>query len=167
MSEEAQRALELAMEMERKGRDFYRRVAEETDYPEARGMFYSLAIDEVEHLNWLQAQRDSLVSKGQWLPYQVPPVHAPKERQPIFSAEQVRENMGKYRSEIPALRLGLDMEERSRAFYQKAAQETDDERGKAMFSGLADWEKSHWEILKKEYDLLMAEYSRYMGFEPF
>jgi len=160
-------ALEFAMNTEKRGREFYQRVASETDYAKARRMFLSLAEDEIEHLNWLQAQRDSLLSKGEWLPYRAPPAHIQKEGPPIFSDEQLKENVGKYRSELPVLRLGLEMEEGSRAFYAKAAQETKDEQGKAMLSRLADWERTHWEILKREYDLLMEEYRRYMGFEPF
>lgn len=170
MSEEmrsALEALEIAMNTEKRGREFYRRVAKETDYAKARQMFLSLAEDEIEHLNWLQAQRDSLLSKGEWLPYEAPPAHIQEEGPPIFSDEQVKENVGKYRSELPVLRLGLEMEERSRAFYARAAQETEAEQGKAMFSRLAAWETSHWEILKREYDLLMEECRRYMGFEPF
>jgi len=170
MSEEVQsvlEAVEIAMNTEERGREFYQRVANETDYPEARQMFLSLGEDEVEHLNWLQAQRNSLLSKGEWLPYRAPPAHIQKEGPPIFSDEQVKENVGKYRSELPVLRLGLEMEESSHAFYAKAARETEDERGKAMFSRLADWERTHWEMLKREYDLLMEEYRRHMGFEPF
>jgi len=170
MSEEMQsalEALEIALNTEKRGREFYRRVANETDYPEARQMFLYLVEDEVEHLNWLQAQRDSLLSKGEWLLCRAPPAHIQKEGPPIFSDEQVKENVGKYRSELPVLRLGLEMEESSHAFYAKAARETKDDQGKAMFSRLADWERTHWEILKREYDLLMEEYRRYMGFEPF
>jgi len=170
MSEEVQsvlEALEIAMNTEKRGREFYQKVARETDYLEARQMFLSLAEDEMEHLNWLKAQRDSLLSRGEWLPYQAPPAHIQKEGPPIFSDQQVKENVGKYRSEIPVLRLGLEMEESSRAFYEKAAGKTDDEEGKAMFYHLAAWERGHWEILKREYDLLMEEYRRHMGFEPF
>lgn len=78
MSEEMQsalEALEMAMNTEKRGREFYQRVANETDHPEARQMFLSLAEDEMEHLNWLKAQRDSLLSKGEWLPYRAPPAH--------------------------------------------------------------------------------------------
>ncbi|MGB5931852.1 MAG: ferritin family protein, partial [Anaerolineae bacterium] len=73
MSEEAQsvlQALEMAIDTQKRGREFYQKVAKETDYPEARQMFLSLAEDEMEHLNWLKAQRDSLLSKGEWLPYE-------------------------------------------------------------------------------------------------
>jgi len=170
MPEEAQsvlQALEMAIDTQKRGREFYQKVAKETDYPEARQMFLSLAEDEMEHLNWLKAQRDSLLSKGEWLPYEPPPAHIQEEGPPIFSDEQVKESLGKYRSELPVLRLGLEMEERSRAFYEKAAGKTDEKEGKAMFYHLAAWEKSHWEILKREYDLLMEEYRRHMGFEPF
>jgi hypothetical protein len=36
-----------------------------------------------------------------------------------------------------------------------------------MFSHLAAWEGEHWELLNREYDFLMGEYKKRMGFEPF
>lgn len=159
-------ALKVAMATEKKGYKFYKERADQTGYPEAQKMFLSLAEDEIQHLHWLEAQEESLLEKGEWLAYELPPRKARAvEGLPIFSS--VQEKMGKYRSELSGLKLGLEMEESSRQLYLKAAAECLDEKGRAIFSHLAAWEGEHWELLKREYDFLMGEYKKSMGFEPF
>ena len=161
-------ALKVAMATEKKGYKFYKETADQIGYPEAQKMFLSLAQDEIQHLRWLEAQEESLRKKGEWLAYEPPPRKARAvEGLPIFSSEEVKKKIGKYRSELSALKLGLEMEESSRQLYLKAAAECLDEKGRAMFSHLGAWEQEHWELLKREYDFLMGEYKRSMGFEPF
>jgi rubrerythrin len=158
--------LKAAMATEKKGYNFYKETADRIGPPEAQKMFLSLAQDEIQHLHWLEAQEESLLKKGEWLAYKPPPQKARAvEGLPIFSLTE--EKIGNYRSELSALKLGLEMEESSRQLYLKAAAECLDEKGKAMFSHLAAWEGEHWELLKREYDFLMGEYKKSMGFEPF
>lgn len=160
--------LKVAKATEKKGYNFYKEIANQTGVPEAQEMFLSLAQDEIEHLHWLEAQEESLLKKGEWLAYEPPPRKARAvESLPIFSSEEVKEEIGRYRSQLSALKLGLEMEEDSRQLYLKAAAECLDERGRAMFSHLAAWEREHWELLKREYDFLLGEYKKNMGFEPF
>jgi rubrerythrin len=158
-------ALKVAMATEKKGYEFYKEIADRVEHPEAQKIFLSLAEDEIQHLHWLEAQEESLLKKGEWLAFEPPPRKA-VEGLPIFTAE-VKRRIGKYRSELSALKLGLEMEESSRQLYMKAKAECIDERGRAMFSYLAAWEGEHWQILKRECDFLMGEYKEKMGFEPF
>jgi len=159
--------LKVAMATEKKGYYFYKEIANQTGSPEAQEMFLSLAEDEIQHLHWLEAQEESLLEKGEWLAVEPPPQRARVvEGLPIFSSEEIKK-IGDYRSELAALKLGLEMEENSRQLYLKAAAECRDERGQAMFSHLAAWERQHWELLKREYDFLSEEYKKRMGFEPF
>jgi len=161
-------ALKVAMATEKKGYEFYKETANQIEPPEAQKMFLPLAQDEIQHLHWPEAQEESLLKKGEWLAYEPPPHEARAvEGLPILSSEEVNKKIGKYRSELPALKLGLEMEESSRQLYLKAAAECLDEKGKAMFSHLAVWEGEHWELLKREYDFLMGEYKKSMGSEPF
>lgn len=161
-------ALKVAMATEKEGYEFYEERAEQVELPEAQEMFLSLAQDEIQHLHWLEAQEESLLKKEEWLAYEPPPQRARAvEGLPIFSSDEVKKRIGKYRSELSALKLGLEMEESSRQLYLKAAAECLDEKGKAMFSHLAAWEGEHWELLKREYDFLREEYKKSMGFEPF
>lgn len=52
-------------------------------------------------------------------------------------------------------------------FYTKAARETDDPAGKAMYEELAGWEKGHQQMLEEEYRLLADRFKLDMGFAPF
>jgi len=159
-------ALKVAMATEKKGYSFYKEIADQIEPPEAQKMFLSLAQDEIQHLHWLEAQEESLLKKGEWLAYEPPPQKARAvEGLPIFSS--VKNRIGKYRSELSALKSGLEMERNSRQLYLKAAAECLDEKGRAIFSHLAAWEQEHWELLKREYDFLIEEYKKSMGFEPF
>ncbi len=169
MEDEVMRALEIAMATEKEGDRFYRQAAEKTEYPEAKKMFLSLAEDERQHLRWLEEQEKQLHLKGEWLPYEALPGKRRRVEKglPIFSSEEVVRGIAKHRSQIPVLKSGLEMEERSRALYIEAADQCPDEKGKAMYSELAAWEKEHWELLKREHDFLLQEYKRSMGFEPF
>ncbi len=161
-------ALKVAIATEKKGYNFYKEAADRVEPPEAQKMFLSLAEDEMQHLHWLEAQEASLLKKGEWLTCEPPPQRARAvEGLPIFSSEKVKKKIGKYRSELAALKLGLEMEESSRQLYLKAKAECLDDKGKAMFTHLAAWEGEHWELLKREYDFLIGEYKKSMGFEPF
>lgn len=157
-------ALRVAMATEKEGYEFYKKTADQIEGPAAQKMFLSLAQDEMQHLQWLEAQEESLLEKGEGLAYE-PPRQKASQGLPIFPS--VKEKMGDYRSQLSTLKLGLEMEERSRQLYLKAAAECLDERGRAMYSHLAAWEGEHWELLKREHDFLMEEYRRRMGFEPF
>jgi len=142
-------ALKVAMATEKKGYNFYKETANQIEPSEAQKMFLSLAQDEIQHLHWLEAQEKSLFKRGEWLAYEPPPQRA-VEGLPIFPSQEVKKKIGKYRSQLSALKLGLKMEESSRQLYLKAVAECLDEKGRAMFSPLAAWEQEHWELLKFE-----------------
>ena len=163
------RALEIAMATEKEGERFYRQAAEKTEHPKAREMFISLAEDEQQHRRWLEEQEKQLHFKGEWFPYEALPGKRRRMEKglPIFSSEEVIRDIEKYRSQIPTLKAGMEMEEKSQVLYTEASDQCPDEKGKAMFSELAAWEKEHWELLKKEYEFLLQEYKGSMGFEPF
>jgi len=55
-----------------------------------------------------------------------------------------------------ALQKALDLEQRGKAFYEQAAGRTVDEKGKAMFSSLADDEVLHAEMIQRQIDALDA-----------
>ena len=58
---------------------------------------------------------------------------------------------------LEVLAKGMRLEEDGRKFYLKAAEETIDPKGKEMFLSLADDERSHYEVIKRQYDSLMKE----------
>jgi rubrerythrin len=56
-------AIQLAMERERRARDFYRDCAKTVDDPGVRKMFEFLAKEEVNHLTLLEREYDRFIAR--------------------------------------------------------------------------------------------------------
>jgi len=76
-------------------------------------------------------------------------------------------NNEKSESALMALSVAIQTEKDAVAVYSRAASETDDPDGKAMYQYLVDMEKEHQRILEAEYNALAKEFWSTMGFEPF
>ena len=163
-------ALDLAIQTERDGREFYLRAAARSTDGAGKVLFLSLADDELQHLQMLESQRQALASEGQWLPpTKRDEEKLPKEVEgaPLFSRERLAENVGAYTSDLSALRLAFLIEKDAVAFYTSAAAETEDPIGRKVYETLVEMEKEHQRILEQEYNALAKEFWATMGFEPF
>jgi rubrerythrin len=163
-------ALDLAIQTEKDGHEFYTRAAERTGDAGGKVLFTSLADDELEHLRLLESQREALIRDGHWLPRLTGGEEEarPKvEGAPIFSRESVGQDVSVYTTDLSALRLAFLIEKDAVAFYSRAASETEDPGGRAMYQQLVEMEKEHQRILEEEYDALAKEFRTTMGFEPF
>jgi rubrerythrin len=168
--ESALLALDVAIQTEKDGREFYIRAAESTADTGGKVLFTSLADDELEHLRLLETQRESLAKEGEWHSgldgeHKERPVQI--EGAPLFSRAALAENVGAYTSDLSALRMAFLIEKDAVAFYTKAAAQIEDPGGKAMYQRLVEMEKEHQRILEEEYEALASEFWSTMGFEPF
>jgi rubrerythrin len=162
-------ALEVAIQTEKDGRDFYARAAERTSDPGGKVLFASLADDELEHLRLLQSQRKALTEDGRWLPSAASEEQRVREigGAPIFGRETLARNVDTYTSELSALRMAYLIERDAVTFYTRAASETEDPDGRVTYERLVVMEKEHQGILEEEYNALAREFWSTMGFEPF
>jgi rubrerythrin len=163
-------ALDLAIQTERDGREFYLRAAERSADEGGKVLFVSLADDELEHLRLLESQREALATDGQWrAPTELGEQRAPERAGgvPLFSRERLAENVSAYTSDLSALRLAFLIEKDAVAFYTRAAAETKEPLGREVYESLAEMEKEHQQILEEEYNALAKEFWGSMGFEPF
>lgn len=168
--ESALMALSIAIQTEKDGREFYLSAAQKTDDPQGKALLSSLADDELDHLRLLEAQHEALMKEQRWLPHSEPgeEVQPTKVKgAPIFSRLALAEDINTYTSELSALRMAFLMERDAVAFYSRAASQTDDPDGKAMYQYLVGMEKEHQRILEAEYNALAKEFWSTMGFEPF
>lgn len=162
--------LNVAIQTEKDGREFYLNAAGKTSDAQGKALFTSVADDELEHLRLLQDQRDALMSKQRWLSRAGPRAEARPSRvegAPIFSRTALARDINTYTSELSALRLAFLLEKDAVAFYSKAASETEEPDGKAMYEYLVEMEKEHQQVLQEEYEALAKEFWTTMGFEPF
>ena len=163
-------ALRMAIRVEQNGYRFYRRAGEETDDPKGKALFNSLADDEEAHESILKTRLEALERDGEWKDVSAEewPSESPfDEEEPIFPRERVEEGVHDYTTELSALRMAYLIEKNAVAFYTKAARETEDPVGKAMYQDLADWEKGHQRVLEQEYRFLADRFKLDMGFAPF
>jgi rubrerythrin len=163
-------ALDVAIQTEKDGREFYKRAAENTADPGGKVLFTSLADDELDHLGLLESQRETLAKGGQWqsgLDDERRERPAQIEGVPLFSRAALAENVNAYTSDLSALRMAFLIEKDAVAFYTKAAAKTADPSGKEVYERLVEMEKEHQRILEEEYEALASEFRGAMGFEPF
>ncbi|NLE75512.1 MAG: ferritin family protein [Chloroflexi bacterium] len=162
-------ALRVALATERQGRQFYLEAAAKTSDPWGQELFTLLAGDEVIHEQMLMARLESLERSGSWsAPAEAPARHPlPAAGLPIFSRERVSQHVNDYTYELSALRLAYLIEIDAVAFYRRAAAETANPLGRAMFEELAEMEREHQRVLEGEYRFLADQFKDQMGFAPF
>ena len=150
------KAIETAIQIEKDGLAFYTEAARQTDDPNGKKMFQSLARDEAGHLKLFETVRELLPKDGHWLsPEQVAAI-SPGEfnHPPIFpTGDEIRSAKTPER-ELAALLRGLQAEKDSIAFYSQQRDKADDPDAKAMYAYLIEQEEGHRTILQGEYDYL-------------
>ena len=150
------KAIETAIQIEKDGLAFYTEAAKQTDDPNGKKMFKTLARDEAAHLRLFEDARQALLERGEWLSPEEVAAISPKrlDRPPIFpTGDEVRTAEIPER-ELTALQRGIQAEKDSIAFYSQERDKTDDPDGKAMYAYLVEQEEGHRTILQGEYDYL-------------
>ena len=147
--------LELGMERERGGREFYLKAAATTRDSKGKQMFEWLARQEEGHLNHLTRQRDALASGGPWLRLGADAM----SQEPLRKAEfpSIAEARGKVEvmtGELEALKTGIQAEKDSIALYSEGARTSDRPEARAMFERLGKEEQGHLDLLEAEYEWL-------------
>jgi rubrerythrin len=155
----ALQALRQAIRLEQDGYNFYTEAAERTADPRGKEMFLSLADDEKLHLRIVQDQYEALTAGEGWVSFleetEVEPVDLDK---PLFPPEReaLEKAIDPKASDMDALLFALQIENESYELYRKAATETADPAGQAMYQYLAGQERIHFDILMVNYEHLMS-----------
>lgn len=151
-------ALEKAMEVERQGKAFYEEAAERVQDPAGKDVFRTLAKDEVEHIRLLQAEYDKIESEGEWMALDEARVCEPQTPLKLFPDQRdAALIIPPTATDIDALKLAMDFEEKGYKAYVQAQKETDDPKGKKVFAFLAKQENSHYVFLQKTLDYLVNQ----------
>jgi rubrerythrin len=161
-------ALETAMEVERQGKAFYEEAAERVQDPMGKAVFQTLARDEIEHLRLLQAEYETIDSAQEWMgldeakacELQTPLKVFPDKRDAAMA-------IAPDATDLDALKLAMEFEQKGYDSYVKAGEETNDPNGKEVFEFLAKQENSHYVFLQKTYDYLTSEGAWYFDEQEF
>jgi Fur family ferric uptake transcriptional regulator len=148
----ARDALRMAIATERSGLDFYTRAASMTTDRRGRDVFRRLADEEQTHLRTLEMRYGELLAKD-----------ADLERRPTFlffkgaangifakGSDQLRKGI----DDLQALLIGIKCERDSHKFFKRYGERFEDSEGKQVFLEFAAEERTHCELLIREYRAL-------------
>ncbi len=160
-----------AMELERRGHAFYLQAAEMTANPTGKGIFLTLARDELDHLSYLDEVFRSLVRSGTMPAYLPEPSEAASLRPPshptVFpSPKEAADEVQATTGEMDALKRGMQAEQDSIALYGQALASATTPEEKRLFGTLVAVEEGHLAILQGEYDYI-AKTGFWFGYQEF
>ncbi len=150
--------IRAAMEVEKRGHKFYAAMAEKAKSDIAKELFTWLSQDEVEHLRTLEKLEPKYVEGAFWddeeqfLPY----LRRFSDSEIFPSAERLDEVLKSANSDLQALDLAIEAEEKFAEYFHLAAKNARTQDGKEAFTWLAAEEDRHAAVLKERKGKLLA-----------
>lgn len=133
-----------AILLEQRGRDFYRGVATQAEAEAVREIFATMAEEEERHIQALaELGKTLLAEEGGSLP--LPQVQPALTVEAVLT-DEVKRGIREAGYEAAAIYAAMALEEKAVAFYSEQARASQGEVAK-LFSWLADWERTHLELL--------------------
>ena len=143
-------AIKTAIQMEKDGYSFYQKAAAQTTSDMGKTVFKSIAADELLHLEVFEKLFDEKVGKDEW--YDLVNTSNKYADIQIFpkDLEQI-EGANPDTSEIDALRIAMDSEQRAIEYYTKIREKSSDEEVNKIIDEIINQEKNHYFILEGEF----------------
>lgn len=154
----ARDALRMAIATERSGLEFYTRAAGMTRDARGRAVFQKLAEEEKEHLGTLQKRYKELNAQDPQLESRPTFLFFKGAASGLFAdgAEQLRKGV----NDEEALLIGIRCERGSHKFFKRYGERFEDSEGKQVFLEFADEERTHLDLLIREYKSLRERQAR-------
>jgi len=154
----ARDALRMAIATERSGVEFYTRAASLTKDPRGRTVFQKLAAEEREHLATLEKRYGQLAASDPQLESRPTFLFFKGAASGLFAegAKQLRQGV----NDQQALLIGIKCERGSHKFFKRYGERFEDSEGKQVFLEFADEERTHLDLLIREYRALRARQRR-------
>jgi rubrerythrin len=146
-------ALEVALNNEQQEAAFYLKHAERTTDPLGKKMFETLAADEQEHYQRIQALHQKLKEGGKW-PDTLPlTVKGTKVRDVLQSVvEAVAQAPETRTNDMEAVKIAIAFESKGEAHYKKLREGADDPVEKSFYGLLESIEREHRLSLEDTYE---------------
>lgn len=143
-------AIKTAIQMEKDGYSFYQKASAQTSSDMGRTVFKSLAADELLHLEVFQKLFDEKVGKDEW--YDLVNTSKKYVDIPIFPKDLEKvEGANPDTSEIDALYIAMDSEQRAIEYYTKIRENISDDEVNKIIDEIINQEKNHYNILEGEF----------------
>ena len=160
----ARDALRIAIATERSGLEFYSRAARMTKDARGRRVFDKLAAEEKEHLATLERRYRELLQQDPQLESRPTFLFFKGAANGLFAAGA--EQLSRGVDDRQALMIGSKCERGSHRFFKRYGEKFEDSEGKTIVLEFADEERTHLELLIREYRGLVDRQSRRRGKAP-
>lgn len=150
LSKPVKELIKEAIKLEINGKAFFNRAAELTENELGKKMFHSLAQEEVKHLEAFGKLFSSIVKTDDW--------KKELEQEELKGTSEVIEELSSRmekaegKSEIEALTIGMELEQKAIDFFGRCCEGTDDPLSREIFQKTADEERFHYDLLQAQYD---------------
>jgi len=158
--------LRQAMRLEQEGHRFYLEAAERVADSRGAEMFRSLARDEELHLRTIRRQYEALSEGKGWVAVAEKPERPIDLDKPLLppDKETLERTIKAETGAVEVLHFALEFENNVYNLYRKAAAETTDPTGKAMYEWLSGQELEHFNLLMLNYEYL-ARSGHWLGLQ--
>ena len=147
MTKSAEDILKEAILLERRGKAFYKTVAEKCESPSAKKIFEMMAEEEQEHIKYLSEQFINYTKTHSFL---IPntPKEDPEETIILkVLTDKVKKEINAASFEAAAISSAIDFEMNAVKLYKSRAEEATDPNEKELYRILAAWEGEHSRML--------------------
>lgn len=146
MAKTATDILKEAILLERRGKEFYSKVAEKSDSKSARQIFEMMAREEDQHIKYLSVQFAHFTRTNEFLkPENVEEVD--DEIAMKVLTDEFKKEVSAASFEAAAISAAIDFETRAVKLYQDRANDATDQNERDMYTMLANWEMGHQKSL--------------------
>ena len=139
-----------AITLEIRGREFFNQAAEVTRNSLGQKMFRHLAEQETHHLKAFGQLFSQVVGSAEWTTALNDEEVAGQSA--VIEDLVARLTRAEGKSEIEALRVGMELELKAIEFFKGCADKGHDPVAKEIFEKIADEEKFHYDLLQAQYD---------------
>jgi rubrerythrin len=140
--------LKNAILLEKRGKAFYQKVAEQASGKAVKAFFEMMADEEVKHVKILADQYTAYQQNQKFNPGDYTEDHSGDITSKVITAE-LRAEISAVDYEAAAISAAMSMEENAIKLYADRAAEADDPNEKALYKWLAEWENQHLHFLSE------------------
>ena len=165
MEKDLKEMLSKAVEMEKKGHNFYKEKAEQTKNELTKKTFSFLADKEILHIENIQKFIDQYSQNGKFPSFDIDSeIEKRKEEIRLFekTLNKWNQKVKSDSSDKEALEFALDLEKQGYNFYKDILEEANDENLKKFLQFLMEEENEHYEEFMKVYEYLTDSSNWYM-----
>ena len=146
-------ALEVALNNEKREKEFYLKNAERTANSLGKLMFRTIASEEDEHYQRILELKEKLQKDGQWpetLPLKIKETEVKSVLKTFVDSIDTSQTVDA--TDMEAVKVAIDFETAGEAFYNKLRNSTSNTQEKAFFAMLAKMENEHRLSLQDTYE---------------